>query len=166
MTSPFKGWTLPEIRKLAPSLVAKEIVKVQPMSAPVYDIFSAFQVFSKHPTNSDGVTFRITPSMGKDEEKQLAIFKICFRDGQNYYTEICSIVVDLSGMSEELGKEFISVGLAELHEQIDMLSIAEDFNKELAGKLLEEQKYKIQCKNRQNQEETSQPKFLTSEENC
>lgn len=78
MTFPFKGLSFPEIRKLAPSLVAKEIVKVQPMSAPVYNIFSAFQVFSKRPTNSDGVTFRITSSMGKDEEKQLAHFQNLF----------------------------------------------------------------------------------------
>ena len=154
MTSPFKGWSFPAIRKLVPSLIAQEIVGVQPMSAPVSNIFSAFPVFSEYPTNSDGVTFRITPSMGKDEEKQLAIFKICFRDGQNYYTEICSIVVDLSGMSEELGKEFISAGLAELHEQIDTLSIAEDFNKNQAARILEEQKYEIQCKSQQNQEET------------
>jgi hypothetical protein len=78
MTSPFKGWTLHKKRRIAPSLIAQEIVSVQPMSQPIFDIFKAFPIFSKFATNSDGFIFRFTPSIGKDEEKQLAIFKISF----------------------------------------------------------------------------------------
>ena len=166
MTSPFKGWTLSKKRRIVPSLIAQEIVSVQPMSQPIFDIFKAFPIFSKYATNSDGVIFRFTPSIGKDEEKQLAVFKISFIDWQSDYTEVCSIVVDITGMTDGVNEAFVEAGMKELVEQIEVLSIAESFNKIQAARILEEQKYKIQCKNRQNQEETSQPKFLTSEENC
>jgi hypothetical protein len=155
MTSPFKGWTFPALRRVVPKLIAQEIVGVQPMSAaPISDIFRTFPIFSKYATNSDGVVFRFTPSMGKDEEKQLAIFKISFLDGQSYYTEVCNIVVDITGMSEDLGKTYVEAGMKELVDQIEELSIAESFNKNQAARILEEQKYEIQCKSQQNQEET------------
>ena len=154
MTSPFKGWTLHKKRRIAPSLIAQEIVSVQPMSQPIFDIFKAFPIFSKYATNSDGVIFRFTPSIGKDEGKQLAVFKISFLDGQNDYTEVCSIVVDITGMSDGVSTAFIEAGMKELVEQIEVLSIAQSFNKIQAARILEEQKYEIQCKNRQNQEET------------
>jgi hypothetical protein len=57
-------------------------------------------------------------------------------------------------MSEDLGKTYVEAGMKELVDQIEELSIAESFNKNQAARILEEQKYEIQCKSQQNQEET------------
>lgn len=131
---------MPSIRRIVPGLIAQEIVSVQPMAAPKsLDVFSIMTVaFARYARNSDGVIFRLTPSMGKDEVKRTMIIKVAFYQ-QRYddYTDVCQLILDISGLSEDQAKDWIKISLTQMDEQIDDLTIEDSFNKAAAEKILE-----------------------------
>lgn len=138
---------MPSIRRIVPGLIAQEIVGVQPMTVPKsLDIFSAMTIaFARYARNSDGVIFKLTPSMGKDEIKSIMIIKVAFYQ-QRYddYIDVCQLILDVSGFSEEHAKDLIQKSLIQMVEQIDDLTIEDSFNKTAAEKILETNKQTYQ----------------------
>ena len=131
---------MPSIRRIVPGLIAQEIISVQPMAAPKsLDIFLAMTIaFARYSRNSDGVIFKLTPSMGKDEAKRTMIIKVAFYQQQyDDYTDVCQLILDISGLSEDQAKDWIKISLIQIDEQIDDLTIEDSFNKAAAEKILE-----------------------------
>lgn len=147
---------LPKIRRIIPSVIAQDIVGVQPMVMPKDLSILSAQVltYAQYATNSDGVIFRFYPVVGKDDNQCFVLIKVTFYESTTgEYVDIIEMMIDVSMLNGVQVNDFIKSGIAKLIEQIDDLSISESFNTKTALKILEEEKSTFECIKRKNQED-------------
>ena len=133
---------LPIIRKIVPQTIAQEIVGVQPMSLPdnvLSTLFKSSLVFSKFATNSDGYVFKFTSKARESEIEKSIIINVTYLNEYHEYIEICDVCCVFDDCSEDDAKRIVEKSLIRFVEQIDDLTLQENFNKSAATLILKEE---------------------------
>jgi len=160
MSSPWSNVLLPKIRRIMPSVIAQEIVSVQPMSLPkdLAILSSSVVIHKRNATNSDGVRFRFDPITGQDEINHFLMIKVSSfgeNDWFKPYHDVGQLVLNIKGYAEKSVEEFINLCLDELRDRIDDLTIGESFNLKGGLKILEEKQQWFECIKVKNQKDST-----------
>ena len=141
-----------------PSIIAQDIVGVQPMSMPqdLAILSLSMLVFKRSVINSDGVRFKFHPIIGRDGVNQILGIKVRYflkeTPGEDH--EVGDMLIDIHKFSESQANSFIEEAISALISRIDDLTIGESFSLKAGLKILEEAKLVFECAEKQENSTT------------